>query len=290
MTTPRRIAVVTGTRADYGLLRWLMADIAAAPGLELSVVVTGSHLSAAFGMTVDAIEADGFVIDERVPILDEGDDSALAVARATGRAVSGVAAALDRLRPDLVVLVGDRDEILAAAQAALLIGAPVAHLHGGELTEGAFDDAIRHAITKLSHLHFPSAEPYARRIVQLGENPKNVHEVGAAGLDNFERLDLLSRARLADALGIAFDDRPLIVCTFHPETLADQTPADALAPLFAALDDTDAQVVFTHANADTGGLEINALVDAYVASHPDRMWAFASLGQLRYLSALVIAS
>jgi UDP-N-acetylglucosamine 2-epimerase (non-hydrolysing)/GDP/UDP-N,N'-diacetylbacillosamine 2-epimerase (hydrolysing) len=263
-----------------------MSEIDARAGLELLVIATGSHLSEAFGATAEAIEADGFAIAERVEILDD-DDSARGTVRAMARAVSGIGDALDRLSPDLVVLLGDRYEILAAAQAALVLGIPVAHIAGGELTEGAFDDAIRHAVTKMSHLHFPYASEYRDRIIQLGEDPARVVDVGATGLDNFERLPLLDRPALAAELGVEWDDRPLIAVTFHPETLARQSAAEALAPLFEVLAaDESLQVVITKANADTGGREINAAIDAFTAEHPERVSAFSSLGQLRYLSLL----
>ena len=282
----RTIAVVTGTRADYGLLRWTMAEIAAHNGLRLRLIVTGSHLSPAFGETWRAIVDDGFSVDERVEILDD-DDSALGTARSLARATSGIAEALGRIRPDLVLLLGDRYEILGAASAALLLGIPIAHIAGGEVTEGAFDDAIRHAITKMAVLHFPAADEYRRRIIQLGEDPERVTTVGASGFDNFERLDLLDREQLAAELGIPLDSRPLAACTFHPETLAEVTPEQALAPLFEALAALPAlQVVFTKANADTGGRRINELIDGFVAENPGRMWAFASLGQVGYLSLL----
>ena len=285
----RTIAVVTGTRADYGLLRWVLAEIAERDDLELRLIVTGSHLSPAFGETWRAIADDGFSIDERVDILDD-DDSALGNARAMGRATSGIAEALERLHPDLVVLLGDRYEILGAASAALLLGIPIAHLAGGEVTEGAFDDAIRHAVTKLSSLHFPAADAYRARILQLGEDPAMVVTVGATGFDNFERLHLLDRDGLAAELGIVLDGRPLVACTFHPETLAGVTPEQALAPVFEALNALpELQVIFTKANADVGGRRINALLDAFVSEHADRMWAFASLGQVRYLSLLTVA-
>jgi len=286
----RTIAVVTGTRAEYGLLRWVLAEIADRSDLRLQLIVTGSHLSPAFGDTWRAIVDDGFAIDERVEILDD-DDSALGAARALGRATSGVAEALDRLHPDLVVLLGDRYEILGAASAALMLGIPIAHIAGGEVTEGALDDAIRHAVTKLSALHFPAAEAYRARILQLGENPAMVTTVGATGFDNFERLRLLDRTHLAAELGIALDlARPLIACTFHPETRGAATPEQALTPLFDALDALpELQVIVTKADADAGGRRINELLDAYVAQHSGRMWAFASLGQQRYLSLLAAA-
>ena len=285
----RTIAVVTGTRADYGLLRWVLAEIVDRDDLRLRLIVTGSHLSAAFGSTWQAIVDDGFTIDERVDILDD-DDSALGTARALARATSGIADALTRVHPDLLVVLGDRYEILGAASAALLLGIPIAHIAGGEITEGAYDDAIRHAVTKMSALHFPAAESYRARILQLGEDPAMITTVGATGFDNFERLRLFDRDELAADLGIELHERPLVVCTFHPETLGGVAPEQALDPLFQALAALPAlQVIFTNANADAGGRRINELLDAYVATHADRMWAFASLGQVRYLSLLGVA-
>ena len=188
--TPRRVAVVTGTRADYGLLRWLMEEIARRPGLDLRLIATGTHFSPEFGSTHLAITADGFDIDERVEMLSAG-DSQLEVARSTGVATTLLAEALDRVQPDVVVLLGARFEILAAAQAAMLLGIPVAHIAGGEITEGAVDDSIRHAITKMARLHFTAADEYRDRVIQLGEDPSTVHMVGAVGLDNLVRLELL---------------------------------------------------------------------------------------------------
>ncbi len=284
----RRVTVVTGTRADYGLLRWTMAGIQAHPELELCLIVTGSHLSTDFGSTHTAISADGFRIDETVPILSDT-DSPLGAARSTGLATAGIAEALDRLRPDIVLVLGDRCEILAAAQAALLLGIPVAHIGGGEVTEGAVDDSLRHATTKMSHLHFTAAAEYRDRVIQLGEDPDRVFLVGAVGLDNLDLLDLLNEQVLARDLGVELT-HPLALCTFHPETLADQTPREALAPLFEVLQaESDLQVIVTKANADAGGREINRLLEEFVALHPQRMALFASLGQLRYLSLLTVA-
>lgn len=284
----RRITVVTGTRADYGLLRWLMAEIDRRDGLELSIIATGTHFSEEFGSTHLAIIDDGFTIDERVDIL--GDDSPLGVARSTGVATVGIAEALDRLRPDLVVVLGDRFEILAATQAAMLLGIPVAHIAGGEVTEGAVDDSIRHAITKMARLHFTAAGEYTDRVVQLGEHPSTVFQVGAVGLDNLERLALLDERELSASLEFDVTRHPLAVCTHHPETLAGQSAAEALAPLLRALEAReDLTVVFTKSNADAGGREMNRLIDEFVSAHPDRMAAFASLGQVRYLSAITLA-
>lgn len=284
----RRIAVVTGTRADYGLLRWTMAEIDANPSLELCVIATGTHWSAQFGNTHDEITADGFRIDERVEMLSDL-DTPLGVARSTGVATTLLADALSRQSPDLVLVLGDRFEILAATQAALLLGIPVAHIAGGEITEGAVDDAIRHAITKMSHLHFTAAEEYRQRVIQLGENPDRVFLVGAVGLDNLERLELLDEAALVDSLGVALH-HPLALCTFHPETLSGDSPIQALQPLFDAVEALpDLQVVITKANADAGGREINERLEAFAHAHAHRVSIYASLGQLRYLSLMTVA-
>ena len=288
--TPRRIAVVTGTRAEYGLLRGVLEEVSSHPDLDLRLIVTGAHLAEAFGATRSEIDADGYRVDEAVEILEGDDDSPLAISAAAGRAVSGIAAALDRIRPDLVVLLGDRYEILAAAFAALLIGIPVAHIAGGELTEGASDDSMRHAITKLSHLHFTAAESYRDRVLQLGEDPAGVFDVGATGLDAFDRLELLDRDALGAALGTQFDAAPLAVATLHPETLSGVEPEEWLRPSLEALDALpDLRVVLTKANADAGGQRINAVLEAYAAERAPHILLAASLGQLRYLSLLSAA-
>lgn len=280
----RRICVITGTRAEYGLLRPLMARIATSEVLSLHLVVTGAHLSPAFGDTWREIEADGFAIDARVPLpLD--DDSALGAAVAFGVAVPGIAEALDRLAPDVVVLLGDRYEMLAAAVAAHLSGIPIAHLHGGELTEGAFDDAMRHAITKMAVLHFTATEEYRRRVVQLGEDPAGVYAVGALGLDNIRTLPLLEREDLERELGFDLGEHS-VTLTFHPVTLAGDSAAQ-LAEVLAALGAfPDLHVAATRPNADPGNRRLTELLDAFVASHPDRAAVFTSLGSVRYLSLL----
>lgn len=286
----RRIAVVTGTRAEYGLLRGVIAELSARPDLELELVVTGSHLAEEFGGTRAEIDADGVAIAAAVPILEGDDDSPLAIARAAGRAVTGIAEALGALHPDLVVLLGDRYEILAAGFAATLLRLPIAHIAGGEITEGAVDDALRHALTKLAHLHFPAAEEYRDRVLQLGEDPAHVVTVGATGLDALERVELLDRAALGSSLGVDLGAGRLAIATFHPETLADEDPADAIRPLLAALDAfPDLRVVITKANADVGGQRINEVLETYAAAHPERVTLVASLGQVRYLSFLVVA-
>lgn len=285
----RRVCVVTGSRADYGLLRWLMQDVADDPGLVLQVVATGSHLSPAFGLTRREIEADGFVLNAAVDLAQEG-DSRLAVAQATGRAVVGIAEALERLAPDLVVLLGDRFEIFAAAQAAYLLQVPIAHLHGGELTEGALDDALRHAITKLAALHFVAADAFRDRVLQLGEPPERVHVVGALGLDAIERLDLPEQAALEAELGFALG-APTLLVTYHPETLAARDPGADAEALLAALDRfPEARVVLTRPNADPGHQAIAERLEAWAAARPERARLYDSLGQRRYLATLRAAA
>lgn len=285
---PRRICVVTGTRADYGLLRWAMQEIQADPRLELVTIATAMHLVRDFGDTARAIEADGFTIDARVDML-LATDTPLAMAKSTGLGVIGLAETFDRLQPDWVLIPGDRIEALAAAQAAMLLGIPVAHLHGGEVSVGSLDDSIRHAVTKMASLHLAAAEPYRRRIIQLGERPGSVLNVGAPGLEAMQRLDLLDRLALEQSLGRALP-APLLLMTFHPETRGGGDAAEAVGQVVeAALQVPDAHLLITRANADAGGRAINAALDRLAASQPDRITLVASLGQQRYFSALAIA-
>ena len=284
----RTIAVVTGTRADYGLLRWLMDNLAHRSDVTLQVVATGSHFDDDFGQTWRAIEDDGFTIDARVEILSE-DDSPLAIAEATAEALRGLARAFDELAPDLVVLLGDRYEILAAAEAAYLLRIPVAHLHGGEVTHGALDDGIRHAITKLSSLHFVAATEYRDRVVQLGEDPQRVFVVGATGLDNLERVKLLSRAELGTRVALDLSG-PFFVCTMHPETTLNVEANEFVEPILSALDEfPEVKVIISKANADALGRSLNDLYQRYADAQPDRVALVASLGQVAYLSAITLA-
>jgi len=281
----RRICIVTGTRAEYGLLYWLMREIADDKDLTLQIIATAMHLEPAFGHTVDQIRSDGFVVDVEVP-MDLQRDDAVAIARATGRGITGLADAFERLQPDIVVLLGDRFETLAAATAAALMRIPVAHIHGGEISEGAIDDAMRHAITKLSHLHFVAADEFRRRVMQMGEAPERVFTVGAPGLDHLVRRALPDRRAIAERIGLALD-RPLFLVTYHPATLGESDPVTVLDELHAALDRfPDAAIVFTKANADAGGRAINARLESYVAAHQDRAVLVASLGSELYLAAL----
>jgi UDP-N-acetylglucosamine 2-epimerase (non-hydrolysing) len=280
------VAVVTGTRAEFGLLRWLLEDLRDDPRAELQLVVTGAHLSADHGATVSEIEAAGLPVAARVD-LDLADDSPLGIACSTGRGVAGIAEALERLAPDVLVVLGDRYEILSAATAALILRIPIAHVHGGETTEGAIDESIRHAVTKMSHLHFAAAEDYRRRIVQLGEAPERVWTVGALGLDSIERLAPMDDAELGALLG-GWDPgaAPLLV-TYHPATLGAADPAAAAAALLEALDAfPHHRVLVTEANADAGGRAVNAAVREWAMERGDRARVFTSLGQRGYLSAM----
>lgn len=285
MSEPRRICVVTGGRADYGLLQWVMHDIRASEDLALQLVVTGSHLEAGFGMTIDQIEADGFRIDARVPLALEADGPGDTV-RAMARCLTGVSDALEALRPDIVLVLGDRYEILAAAQAALIHGVPVAHIAGGDTTEGAFDESIRHALTKMAHIHLVTNDLSARRVRQLGEAPDRIHVVGSPGLDQLRRRPLLDRAALEDALGAPLGARNILV-TFHPVTLTADRGRGEFEALLAALDALPRDVVkwITRPNADPGHRAIEEALDRWARDRPD-VRVFASLGQLRYLSLM----
>ena len=281
----RRICVVTGTRAEYGLLHWILREIEQDPTLALQLVVTGMHLAPEFGFTVDAIVADGFAIDARVDMLLASNTS-VGVAKSVGLGVIGFADAFATLKPDIVLVLGDRFEIFAAAQAAMFANIPIAHLHGGEVTEGAVDEGIRHAITKMAHLHFVAAEPYRDRVIRMGEQPDRVWTVGAPALDNIERLSLPSDAELRESVGLAAGG-PLFVITYHPVTRTNEPPDAAVDALLSALDRfPDARMLFTKANADAAGARINQLIQQYVDEHATRAVLVASLGQRRYLGAV----
>ncbi|MGF2733399.1 UDP-N-acetylglucosamine 2-epimerase [Marinobacter sp. DUT-1] len=281
----RKVCVVTGTRAEFGLLRWLMGEIQNHPQLELQVVATGMHLSPEFGSTYREIEEAGFEIDARVEMLLSSDTNT-AVTKSMGLGVIGFADAYEHLAPDIVVLLGDRFEIFAATSAAMIAGVPVAHLHGGETTEGAFDEAIRHSITKMSHLHFVAADEYRRRVIQLGEHPDRVFNFGGMGIDAIKRIELLSREELERSLELSFGEKNLLV-TFHPVTLeGGASSAAQMGELLAALDRLgDTTLIFTMPNADTGGRELSAMVREFAQRHPHAK-VYTSLGQLRYFSCL----
>lgn len=280
----RKICVVTGTRAEFGLLRWLMQEIEASEALTLQVIATGMHLSPEFGLTYREIEQAGFHIDAKVEMLLSA-DTASAVTKSMGLGLIGYADAYARLAPDLIVVLGDRFEIFAAAAAAMIAGIPIAHLHGGETTEGAFDEAIRHSITKMSHLHFVAAADYQQRVIQLGEHPERVFLVGGLGIDAINRIELLNKEALEASLNFRFGPRNLLI-TFHPVTLESANSSQQIQELLAALDElVDTNLIFTLPNADTGGREIAGVLENFVSSHSNAR-IYTSLGQLRYLSCM----
>ena len=283
--TTLRVCVVTGTRADYGLLRPVMLGLEREERFDLKIVATGAHLSPEFGLTVRAIEADGFVVDERVEMLLSS-DSPVGVTKSLGLATLGMADSLGRLQPDLLMVLGDRYEILAVAQAALVARIPVAHLSGGDVTEGAIDDAIRHAVTKLSHLHFVTNREAARRVEQMGEDPARVVVAGNPGLDDLVHFEPLSREELAEELGLTLRTRNVLV-TYHPVTLHDEDPARSFGELLAAIDDLgdDLGVVVTLPNADTSGRVLIDMARDFANARP-HVVCHDSLGQARYWSCL----
>lgn len=279
---------MTGTRADYGHLYWLLKEVDADPDLELQLVVTGAHLSAKWGNTVETIERDGLPIAARVPF-DLSDDSPLAIADSLAHSTSGLAHSFDRLKPDVVVVLGDRYEVLAAAQASLMLGIPLAHLHGGETTEGAFDEAIRHAVTKMAHLHFVAADEYAWRVRQLGESDEHIFNFGAPGLDHLTRSSIAGRDELEDVIGSPLGS-PLFAVTYHPETLDADEGIDGLRAMLTALGGVpSASIVFTGVNADPGHDHLTNEIHTFVSADPTRRHLIASLGQSRYLGLLKIA-
>jgi len=280
----RRICIITGTRADYGLLRWLMHGIQAHPNLQLQVVATGMHLAPELGNTMNEIVADGFTIDHRVESLLSS-DTPVGIAKSMGLGMIGFADAFRILNPDLILVLGDRFEIFSAVSAALVAGLPVAHLHGGESTEGAFDDALRHAITKMSHLHFVANEVYRQRVIQMGESPERVWTTGGLGVDAIGRVPLLNRAELEAKLGFELGNKSLLV-TFHPSTLSHQQASAEMNALLQSLDELqDTRIIFTHPNADTQGRILAQQLVEY-ARHRPHVLSVLSLGQRKYLSCI----
>lgn len=281
----KKVCVITGTRAEYGLLKPLIQKIDKDDEMELQLVVTGMHLSPEFGLTYQEIEQDGFRITERNEMLLSS-DTPNGITKSIGLGVIGFADIFTRTEPDMVVLLGDRYETLAAATAAMVHRIPIAHIHGGELTEGAIDEAIRHAITKMSMLHFTATETYRNRVIQLGEQPDRVFCVGALGVENIKTQKLMSREELEESLGFSLDG-PYIVVTFHPVTLENNTVKEQFENLLSALDKfREYRIIFTKANSDTDGRVVNQRIDEYVAGNRDRAAAFTSLGMVRYLSAV----
>lgn len=282
----RRIVVVTGGRAEYGLLRPLLNEIKLRPDLELSLIVTGMHLSPYYGETVEIIKKDNFTIAAEIEILLSSDTGS-GVAKATGLGLIGFADAYRSLNPQLVVVLGDRFESFSAALTAAFFKIPVAHIHGGELTEGALDDALRHSITKLASLHFTSHESYAHRVLQLGENSSRIFNVGSLAEDNIADIDFLDKDALGQSLGIDLTG-DIAVITFHPETAERTSPAQQINPLLSALENLpkDIKLIFTMANADAGGMAINAEISKFVDENKDRAACYKMLGTERYMSLI----
>lgn len=281
----RKICVVTGTRAEYGLLSGLMRAISNEFSLQLQIIATNMHLSPEFGLTYHEIESDGFHIDKKVECLLSSDTSN-GTAKTVGLATIGFADAYEDLQPDLIVLLGDRYEILAAAETALFFKIPIAHLHGGEITEGAYDDCIRHAITKMSHLHFTSTEVYRQRVIQLGEQPERVFNVGAIGIENIKKISLLSKPQLEKSIDFEIGNKCLLV-TYHPVTLEKSSAEEQSRNLMSALNEfEDYRIIFTMPNSDTNGRVIKKAIEQFVKNNSNRCKAFNSLGLKRYLSVL----
>lgn len=281
----KKVCVITGTRAEYGLLKPVMAKIDKDSDMELQIVATGMHLSPEFGLTYMEIEQDGFHITERNEMLLSS-DTPNGITKSIGLGIIGFADIFTKIKPDMVVVLGDRYETLAAAVAAMMHRIPIAHIHGGELTLGAIDDAIRHSITKMSTLHFASTEDYRKRIIQLGESPERVFFVGALGVENVKMQQLLSKEELAENIEFSLD-KPYVIATFHPVTLENKTAGRQFENVLNALDAfKEYNIIFTKANADTDGRIINQKIDEYVRKNRGRAIAFTSLGMLRYLSAL----
>jgi GDP/UDP-N,N'-diacetylbacillosamine 2-epimerase (hydrolysing) len=280
----KKICVITGSRAEYGLLRWVMQGISDDPEFDLQIIVTGMHLSPEFGLTYKVIESDGFIIDRKLEMLTSS-DSSVGIAKSMGLGMIGFADALNELNPDLIVVLGDRFEIFSAVSAALVAKIPVAHLHGGEATEGLIDEGIRHSITKMSHLHFVAAEAYRQRVIQLGENPDTVFLVGGLGVDSIKRLKLLKRQEIEASLDFKFGQKNLLI-TFHPVTLEKSSAENQMGELLAALADLrGTKLIFTLPNADTDGRALIKMVQDFVEQHHNAK-AYTSLGQLTYLSCL----
>ena len=281
----RKICIFTGTRAEYGLLKPLIDELKIEPEIELQLIISGMHLSPEFGLTYKEIDTEGIDKIEKVEILLSS-DTPIGITKAMGLGMISYGEALNRLKPDLLIGLGDRFELFAAASATLINRIPFAHIHGGEVTAGAYDEAFRHSITKMSHLHFASTEKYRKRIIQLGENPETVYNVGALGIDNVKNLKLLSKQELEKEISFKLD-KPYFIVTFHPVTLEGNSAKEQMTELLNALENfPDHKIIFTKPNADNEGRIIIKLLNEYVRAYSDRTVAFESLGNLRYLSAL----
>lgn len=281
----RRICVFTGGRAEYGLLKPLLTELQKDESVELKLLVAGMHLSREFGLTYEAIENDGFVCDEKVEMILSS-DSSISISKSMGLGLIGFSEALMRLQPDILVTLGDRYENMAVVTSAWVCRIPVAHIQGGEITLGAIDDQFRHCITKMSTLHFVTTDEYKNRVIQLGEHPSRVFNVGAINVDALHKIKVLSKVELEKDIGFEFGNKTLLI-TFHPVTLENNTAESNFQQLLDAIDDfDDLKIIFTKTLADTDGRVINEMIDNYVAENSSKSIAFTSMGQLRYMSAL----
>ena len=280
----KRICVITSTRADYGLLKALLEDIEKSKVLSLQLVVSGTHLSPIHGMTIKEIEQDNFKIDAQVEVVQKNDDVS-DICKSISEGIEGFSEVFKTLSPDMLLVLGDRYEILSAVISATIAKIPIAHLHGGEVTMGAYDEVFRHAITKMSHLHFVAAKDYENRVIQLGENPNKVFCVGGLGTDSISRTELFTKKELSEQIGIEFDC-PMLLVTYHPVTLSKQAGFADLETLLKALEDfTDCKIIFTMSNADTDGLKITNKIKTFVKKNKNTYF-FSSLGQKKYFSCL----
>ena len=282
--TKRKVCVITGTRAEYGLLYWLIKEIESDQELTLQLIATGMHLMSQFGLTYKEIEKE-FKINKKINILSSSDTDK-DISKSMGLAQISFAETFEELRPDIIVVLGDRYEIFSAVAAGMIARIPIAHIHGGESSEGAIDEAIRHSITKMSHLHFTASEEYKNRVIQLGEDPERVFNVGGMGIENINRLELLSKDELEKSLNFKLNKKNILI-TFHPTTLENKTSKTQFKELLDAVDDLDdTNIILTKSNSDSGGKIINKMIDDYVVQNNHKTVGFASLGQLRYLSAM----
>tara|TARA_A100001015_G_scaffold321552_1_gene452923 strand:+ start:4488 stop:5651 length:1164 start_codon:yes stop_codon:yes gene_type:complete len=280
----KRICIITGSRAEYGLIYWLIKEVKADQDLELQLIVTGMHLSSEYGSTYKEIEKD-FKIRKKIDI-NLVSDTSVGISRSMGIAQTSFSQAFKELKPDLLVLTGDRYETFSAASSAMISKIPIAHIHGGELTKGSWDDTIRHCISKMAHLHFTATEEYKKRVIQLGEQPSKVFNIGGMGIESIKRLKLLSKIEFEKSIKFKLNTKNIIV-TFHPSTLDNQSSKKQFKELLDAIKDLkDTNIIFTKTNSDTGGKEINKMIDFYTSQHHENSIGIISLGHLRYLSAL----
>ena len=282
--TIRKICIITGSRAEYGLLYWLMKQINSNKDLELQLIVTGMHLSSDFGLTYKEIEKD-FKINKKID-MDLSDDTSLSISKSMGLAQISFSEAYNEIKPDIITVLGDRYEIFSAVSAAMIANVPIAHIHGGELSEGSWDNNIRHSISKMAHIHFAATELYKKRIIQLGEDPRKIYNVGGLGIENIKKIKLLSKYQFEDSIKFKLNKKNILV-TYHPVTLENDTSKEHFQELLNAIDNlNNTNIIFTKANSDLNGRVINQMIDDYVLKNYKKSISFISLGQLRYLSAL----